>query len=166
MPIGEEEEEERKRVRRNSKGTECKKAMSTRKRKSSKFILPPLKPQSKQPPLGVVQDPPFSPKFEFQNQSQSLRSDSRESKKKNVSNGKIFTPRKGRGKNQTYWKYLYYHLKEKTAPTTRNKMVEASMQGAWRGTREAYLQPTTLWKVSPLLFSGKTAVKESEKSPV
>ena len=35
------------------------------------------------------------------------------------------------------------------------------MQGAWKGTRQAYLQPTTLWKVSSLLFERKTAFKDT-----
>ena len=43
----------------------------------------------------------------------------------------------------------------------RRQLGTASMQGAWQGTRQAYLQPTTLWKVSSLLFERKTAFKDT-----
>ena len=66
-----------------------------------------------------------------QNPNQSLRSDTKESKKNDVNIGKNSTPQKGGGKNHKYWKYLDTQLLEKTAPTTQNKQGKASMRGAW-----------------------------------
>ena len=92
---------------------------------------------------GDVLDPPPHQEFQAQNKKQGSSSSTKRIEKKDKNNGKIFTPRRRRGKNQTYWKYLYPRPEEKKMTSShlrwKWKARKASTWGQWRETREAYL---------------------------
>ena len=109
---------------------------------SSNQTVPKIKPQ-------LLFQPQLQTLFLNQNQSQSFNSKGNAYRKKEKKSGKVLYPRRGQGKDQTYWKYLKLFLVEKKstskAPQVR-KVTGAITRGPWV-TRERYLQPNPLLKV-------------------